>query len=451
MLAPAAHYMAFMRMFTDTLPGIPAQQAVTNRKKVAFFDYPDVFEDFYPHYGVDQQTFATTWHNTGNHAWLKIIQAQIGDVTWYVLTLKPELKEARHAYVGCRIKFYSSSWLHRKCWKLFYASRNSWKYQKYYRLYATVASYTAPLSGTLLRALREDKPDVIFVQEYCSGRFDVLMCYAKLLGIPLVALHAGSTPDTYSGKWVRKFTLPRADYLFPSGIRERNRLANTYHIPAERLSITRPPINTTVYQPAPRERACRETGLNPERRYFIFIGRLDDTIKQVSSILDAFARVAAQYPDIDLLVIGSGPDEEKLKGHAAGKVSGRVIFTGWVAGDLEKARLLNTADCLVMASKREGFPTVIGEAFACGIPVISSEVGTISDLVIDGKTGWLFPPGDDEALTRCLLWVASNREQVQAMQPSIRQWAKETVSIEAIAKTLETGFLSVQSKSNGKN
>ncbi len=63
-----------------------------NRKKIAFFDYPDVFEDFYPHYGVDQNIFATIWHNTGNHAWLKIIQEEIGNITWYVLTLNPEQK-----------------------------------------------------------------------------------------------------------------------------------------------------------------------------------------------------------------------------------------------------------------------------------------------------------------------------------------------------------------------
>ena len=96
------------------------------RPRIAFFDYPDVFEDFYPHYGVDQKTFATNWHNTGNHAWLKIVQEEIGDVTWFVTCLKPEIKESRHEYIGCKMKFFSSSWLHRKSWQLFYKPGFAW-------------------------------------------------------------------------------------------------------------------------------------------------------------------------------------------------------------------------------------------------------------------------------------------------------------------------------------
>ena len=71
------------------------------RPQIAFFDYPDVFEDFYTHYGVSQEAFAKTWHNTANHTRMKIVQEEIGDVTWYVLSLKPTFKEETvHDYVG---------------------------------------------------------------------------------------------------------------------------------------------------------------------------------------------------------------------------------------------------------------------------------------------------------------------------------------------------------------
>src|SRR5256885_1634320 len=61
------------------------------RPRIAFFDYPDVFEDFYPHLGVDQRGFATTWARTGNHAFLTLLQREVGDVTWYAFSLRPEL------------------------------------------------------------------------------------------------------------------------------------------------------------------------------------------------------------------------------------------------------------------------------------------------------------------------------------------------------------------------
>ncbi len=76
------------------------------RPHIAFFDYPDVFEDFYSHYGVDHQTFATRWANTSNHAFLSLIQREIGDVTWYIFSLAPKIKETRHETVGCRINVF---------------------------------------------------------------------------------------------------------------------------------------------------------------------------------------------------------------------------------------------------------------------------------------------------------------------------------------------------------
>ena len=165
------------------------------RPHIAFFDYPDVFEDFYAHYGVTQEAFAKTWRNTANHARLKIVQEEIGDVTWYALSLKPAFKETTtHEYVGCRIQFLSSSWLHRQLWKLFYSKIKSWKFRnRWYNTYATLASYSAVSSWRLLKTLRKDKPDIIFSQDYCSGRFDSLHFFAWCLRIPLVAVHSGST------------------------------------------------------------------------------------------------------------------------------------------------------------------------------------------------------------------------------------------------------------------
>ena len=79
------------------------------RPLIAFFDYPDVFEDSYPHNGVDQQAFATRWVDTGNHAFLSLLRREVGAVVWYVFSLAPELSEAQHEKVGCRVKFFPSS------------------------------------------------------------------------------------------------------------------------------------------------------------------------------------------------------------------------------------------------------------------------------------------------------------------------------------------------------
>ncbi len=416
------------------------------RPHIAFFDYPDVFEDFYPHYGVDQKAFATHWHNTANHAWLKIVQEEIGDVTWFVACLKPNIKESRHEYIGCRMKFFSSSWLHRKLWQLFYKPSFAWRWKRFYRSYATIASYLSLLSFSFFRALKKDKPDMLFVQDYCSGRFDVLLFFARLLKIPILTFHSGSTPDKYLGKFLKRHTIPKADWIFSSGDRELNLLLHQFKLSPHRLNIIRPPIDTSIYKPLSREQACSIMGLDPGKRYWIFTGRLEDEVKRVSSILDKFKLIAKDFPNIDFLIIGTGKDEQKLKRMADELVPGRVHFLGWIADDTKKAWVYNTAECLFLASWREASPAVIGEAFSCGIPVASSRVGGIDDLVVPNESGWLFLPGDDEALYRCFSDIAANPATLVKMRPVVRSIAEKLVSFEAITIALKKGFSAVANR-----
>lgn len=410
------------------------------RKKIAFFDYPDVFEDFYPHYNVTQEAFATSWHNTGNHAMVKIAQEQVGDVTWHMLSVHPVFfKDVRHSYTGCAVKYYKSSWMHRLLWKLFYFHLTNEKKQKYFRLYATLASYLAVFSWPLFRSLWKNKPDVIFCQEYCSGRFDMLHLMAWVLRIPITTMHAGSSGN-YMGAYVRKFTLPKTDWIFSSGIRERQFLASHYHIPPTRMSILRPPSDVRIYAPMDKSEAAAELDLPADGFHFLFLGRLDDSIKRVSSIITAFQELAAQRNKAYLLIAGNGKDEATLRSLAANAYGDRIRFMGWIADDRSKKTLLNVADCLVMASRREGFPTVIGEAMACGTPVLAPDVGTIADLVIKDKTGWLFPPLDDVRMLEKMRWILNHAEQVMRLRPSIRAFALDHVSYASVSSVLVKGF-----------
>ena len=238
-------------------------QIIRERPLIAFFDYHDVFEDFYPHYGVDQESFATRWADTANHAWLSLVQRHIGDVIWYMFSLAPELEEARHEVVGCQVKFLPAPWLHRCLWRAFYLPRMAWRWRRAYRAYATVASYIALVSLPFFRTLLYDRPDCFFVQDYATGRFDVLLFLARLLGTPLVAFHSGSRPEHYLGRFVKRWTIPRAAWLFPSGRHELEMLASCYRVPRQRLTVIRPPVDTAVFRPLDRTAACHAAASTP--------------------------------------------------------------------------------------------------------------------------------------------------------------------------------------------
>jgi hypothetical protein len=121
---------------------------------------------------------------------------------------------------GAAVRIVPSSSAHRWLWKLFYGGRWSWRWRGLYRWYALPASYLATLSTPFLRGLRETRPDVLFVQDYANGRFDILLLLARFLDIPLIAYHAGSRPDIYIGRFLKRWTIRRADRLLVSSRRE---------------------------------------------------------------------------------------------------------------------------------------------------------------------------------------------------------------------------------------
>jgi glycosyltransferase involved in cell wall biosynthesis len=415
-------------------------QARRTRPVIAFFDYPDVFEDFYPHYGVDQHSFATQFTDGGNHAFLELLQREIGDVVWYAFSVAPQLTEACHERIGCKVRMFPSSGLHRRLWRFFWLSPFSWRLYPIYPLFALLASYSALGSRAFLRALRRDRPDFIFVQDYATGRFDVLLLMARLLGIPLIARHAGSHPEDYVGHLVKHWTIRNADRLIVSSHEELDMLARHYRVPVRRLEVILTPVDTTTLCPMDRVVACKTAGLDPSRRHLLFVGRLVDHIKRVSAIIQSFAGLATRYSDVDLLIAGTGDDREKLKKLADEIAPGRVRFLGWVSDPPALRALFNAAECLLLPSTREGFPCVIAEAMACGAPVLGSAVGGVPEMVVEGETGWLVPPGDDAALRDRMAFVLDNREAVAALRPHARRMAEQRVSPARVIAALHDCF-----------
>lgn len=394
---------------------------VPRRPRIAFFDYPDVFEDFYPHYGVDQHAFATSWAATGNHAFVRILQQEIGDVTWYSQSLAPALSAATHEVTGARVRLLTSSAAHRGLWRSFYLSDSSWRWRRAYPAFAAAASYLAPLSRDLIRALRHDRPDLIFSQDYASGRFDVLLALSRLLGVPLVAYHSGSVAERYVGRLAKRVTIRAADQLLVSSEAERRMLIERFGVRPDRAAVVLTPIDTEAFSPS---------GTDTDR--IVFVGRLDDAVKRVSVLIRAFA--AIEHPDAELVIAGAGNDEAKLRSLASQVAPERVRFVGWLSREDGLADLLATARCLALPSISEGFPTVVGEALACGTPVVASAVGAIPDVVTHGRNGWLVPPDDREALTSALSEaLAADRDRLRR---AARATAEERLAPDVISARL---------------
>ena len=131
-------------------------------------------------------------------------------------------------------------------------------------------------------------------------------------------------------------------------------------------------------------------------------------MKGTSYLLRAFAKFAPLHPDARLVVVGDGPLGRSLRGLARSLGLGeRVCFTGAlphgeVLGWMRRARVLVLPSVLTGTGRVEGLGMVLLEAASHGLPVIGSRVGGIPEVVIDGRTGFLVPERDPDALARRL-------------------------------------------------
>ena len=146
-------------------------------------------------------------------------------------------------------------------------------------------------------------------------------------------------------------------------------------------------------------------------------------------LIEAAAKVIERDPRAIFLLAGSGPLRDETARRVADLRSDSVRFLGAVP---DAARLIACADLLVLSSSYEGLPVVVMEALAAGVPVVSTAVGGVPDLIQSGHNGLLTRPGDPDALAETIL---------RAMRPEIharlREGARDSAELVDISRTAE--------------
>ena len=175
------------------------------------------------------------------------------------------------------------------------------------------------------------------------------------------------------------------------------------------------------------EAAKRRFGLKGGRRRIVYSGRLS-VEKRVDLLIDAFARVAPQRPQWDLVIVGGGPLEANLKCRASETVKSRITWTGFLNDQAAISAIYRASDVLVLPSDFEPWAVVINEAVAARMAVVASDVvGAAAELVRDRENGRIFSAGDVNALADCLLDVTDekNTERYKAASaPILADWRR---------------------------
>lgn len=163
---------------------------------------------------------------------------------------------------------------------------------------------------------------------------------------------------------------------------------------------------SVVYNPSPS--IIKPSPDNTRSNTILFAATLYKE-KGYLDLIEAFAQIAAKYSEWQLVIAGNGCQNDGINLSISLGIEKQVKFLGWIKG-LDKDKAFRSASIFCLPSYAEGFPMAVLDAWAYGIPVVTTPVGGIPDIVFDGKNGLLFNPGDVNELAKKLTLLIENNE-----------------------------------------
>lgn len=223
------------------------------------------------------------------------------------------------------------------------------------------------------------------------------------LPVPIVAHHHHVDPDRWT-RTVDARVVQRAERTMTVSEFARRQLIAELGAPPARVEVAYNGISAT-FRPDPTRWTANTEANRPKT--ILHVGSLIAR-KNLPLLLHAFQQVAQAVSNCRLVLVGRGPEEAALREEVTRLgLDAQVEFAGFVT-DAEKLVWYRRADLLVSASKMEGFGLAVGEAMACGLPVVVTNAGALPELVVDGESGLVAPVDDPAALVATMVRVLAN-------------------------------------------
>lgn len=291
----------------------------------------------------------------------------------------------------------------------------------------------------LVRYARKWKPDIVHchgAKANIGGVFLKVFCGATIV----TTVHSDYRLD-YMHSFLRRNTIGRLnaaalrlfDYYVTVSDTFRRMLIGRGFSPLRIMTIYNGLDFSQKAPPVDKAEYLRAAGLDyhPGDVVLGIPARLNP-VKDLPTLLEAFALAKKQNPHIKLLIGGDGEDKDKLVALAQQLgISDSVSFLGWVS---DVPRFFAACDIDVLCSISESFPYSILEGIREGCAVITSDVGGMRKLISHGEDGYIFQPKDVETFTKYIVDLSLNEERRRLFAKRLYDKASETYSLEGMAR-----------------
>jgi glycosyltransferase involved in cell wall biosynthesis len=256
------------------------------------------------------------------------------------------------------------------------------------------------LAWKLARLLRRERIDLVHAHNATAFFYGTLGAILARTPVRIFTEHDRTFPSKPLLARAHRLLHRRVDRVVTVAAYLREALVRHEGFDAARIEIVPNGIHPAPFDAAaPRGRTRAALGIDADQPVVLCAARLD-AVKNHALLIDAFRRVVEGRPQALLLLVGDGPLREDLEARARERgIAGAVRFLG-IREDVPA--LLRASDVAALTSHSEGLSMALIEALAASVPCVATAVGGNGEIVEDGSSGFLVPPGDVDALAeRC--------------------------------------------------
>jgi len=309
--------------------------------------------------------------------------------------------------------------------------------------------------GKLVRVLRQIRPDLVHTHTAKAGTLGRVA--GRLAGVP-TSLHTFhghvlegyfSWPATQLFLGIERALARQTDRIITVSPRLRQAILAMGIGQPEQVVVVPLGLELDRFLRTPPAPAGLRPALHltPGIPLLGIVGRLAP-IKDHPALFRALTLLEAGSQAPHLVVVGDGERREEL-GRLADELglASRIHFLGW-RSDLEA--ILAELDMVICSSRNEGTPVALIEAMAAGVPVVSTDVGGVGDLVVHDETGWLVPPGDPPALARAIQGLLADPALRARLAVAARPAALSRHDVKGLIHRMETLYATVMAGKGGR-
>jgi N-acetyl-alpha-D-glucosaminyl L-malate synthase BshA len=300
-----------------------------------------------------------------------------------------------------------------------------------------------PFLIRILAVLRKIKPDIIHAQTIGMGIVGFLA--KKFFKIPYIVYGRGS--EVYLS-WplknqVSKLVFRHADAVIAltedmKKLLQRFCNREVYVIPNG--------IELDRFSNLPKkEEVLSKIGIDKQENVIIFVGRLC-YVKGVKYLIQAMNIITKENRKVKLLIIGDGEERQNLENFVKElNLENNVIFLGNFHNE-KIPEYMSASDIFVLPSLSEGFPVVILEAMACGLPIVATNVGGIPYIIKERENGFLVMPKNAEQIAEKVLYLIENKNILKEISENNKERVKD-YNLNNVVEKLEKIYFYVKNKS----